>query len=151
MVSTGVAQREVRSLCKEMLKTCQQLPEGPTTTHVRATSSKLTGIIGRIGDLYAPAGGRRGTVGRLTKVHLLVVENGLVSQILTFLLWSLPLLPSEVSKEPEGATYDAWCAAGDILTALASCGRDLAEDEPGAGSALLQQLQPAYNISKPGK
>ena len=151
MVSASVAQREVRSLCKEILQACQQLPEGPTTTHVRAMSSKITGILRCIWDLCTPVGG---SFGRASKMHVCLVKNCLVPEILTFLLWSLPLLPSELSVEPQGAAYKAWRAAANILVGLAVFSSSLAVDvrEPlAAGSALLEQLQPAYDLSKPGE
>ena len=150
MVSESVAEREVRSLCKEILQACQQLPEGPTTTDVRATSSTFAAILRRIWCLCAPAGG---SFGSASKLLLFLVKDCLVQQILTFLLWSSPLLPSELSVEPQGAAYRAWRAAANILMCLTRFGSRLAmnEREPlAAGSALLEQLQPAYDLSKPG-
>ena len=151
MVSTSVVLREARSLCKEIRKACHQLPEGPTTTDVRATSSKLSEhLLRRIAELWAQAG-FGDCRGRDAKLHLLLVEKGLVPQLLTFLLWSRPLLPSELSTEPQGATYHAWYSAGQMLMALAEFGGTLAVDEPAAASALLEQLQPAHDLSKPGE
>ena len=150
MVSTSMAQREVRSLCKEILRACQHLPEGPTTALVRATSSKLTGILRSIWALCKPVGE---SLGRASKLHVLLVKNRLVPQMLKFLLWSLPLLPSELSIEPQGTAYHAWYAAADIMLGLAEFGssEQCVWDEPAAGSALLEQLQPASDLSKPGE
>ena len=162
MVSASVVEREVRSLCKEIRKACHQLPEGPTTTNVRATSSKLFDLLRRLGHLWSHSPGfpvtigdlyrsKCGRHGRATKLHLLLVETGLVPHMLQFLLWSLPLLPRELSDDPEGPAYQAWSAAADILMALAGFGCYLAVDEPAAGSALLGQVQPASDLSKPGE
>ena len=147
MGTSTVAQQEVCNLCKEVLKACHQLPESPNTTQVRATSSKLNDLLRCIGELWAPLDAR----GRGTMLQLLVVETNFVPEILACLLWSLPLLPSELSNDPQGPAYHAWYAAGDLILALAGFGSAIAVDEPAAISALLEQLQPACNVSKPGE
>jgi hypothetical protein len=164
------AERELKRLCKAVQEACQKFPSVASSPAkaalVQAIGAQigvhLKGILGLLQPYeinFADAGVMRGNILESLRMMLVALEHGLISDLLTFLWGSLPVLAEQLSsRHPEGLVFGIWLAVGQMLCALVRIGEyfqkpaDADEPQGTAGAYLLmQQLQPADDLAKPGE
>jgi hypothetical protein len=141
MESSGTAQI-MEAICREVDKLCRPLLNHTpaTAAHVRETSKQLI----QPATVYL---GKHWLNKSLA--NQLLAESSISSNLLSFLLWSLPCLPTSLLED----TWGAWPVVLLMLTNIAAAGATLAEEKSTRKAAveLLEQLQPAGDPTKPGK
>jgi hypothetical protein len=144
MELAGTTQR-IKALCQAVDTVCKPLHKhGPATAaHVRATSIQLSRIIKKYW----------GQEEETSAAYKLLVNSNFSSNLVDFLLWSLPHLSHSLLEASHDVTQAAWGCAQFLVQSVVYAAAALARDESGraAGMTLLEQLQPANDISKPGK
>ena len=81
------------------------------------------------------------------------VDSDLLPRLLSLLVWTLPVLSDELLKDPGGPTGLVWFLSGSFLLSVGiSASTSVGHVEgAAAGTAVLMQLQPPCDHSKPGK
>jgi hypothetical protein len=140
--------QRLKALCQAVDAICQPLLKhgSATAAHVRATSRQLVSIF----DRYW---GRNGSEEDSLASYEVLINSNYPSNLLNFLLWTLPHLSNSFLEASQSATQGAWACAMFLLQRVVHAGSFLAKDRSSraAGGTLLEQLQPANDISKPGK
>jgi hypothetical protein len=149
MMELAVTPKTMKALCKAVDATCKPLLKhsSATAAHVSATSIQLSSI-------FSKHWVRECSKKDLLTSYQLLANSSFPSNLLNFLLWSLPHLSSSL-LEASGhvATHSAWAYAESLLQSVVCAGASLDEVQSSRAAAvkLLEQLQPASDLSKPGK
>jgi hypothetical protein len=144
MELAGSTQR-MKALCQAVDTVCKPLlkDSSATAAQVRATSVQFARLCKKYwGRNEEPLAS-----------YQLLVDSNFSSNLLTFLLWTLPHLSHSLLEASHDITQAAWGCAVFLLQSVVYAAGTLARDESGraAGLRLLEQLQPANDISRPGK
>jgi hypothetical protein len=122
---------------------------GPATAaHVRVVSQQLTKILETFLDQECS---EKYSIPAFLQ---LFVNRSIATDLVGFLLWSLPHLTSTLhGANTCGAMQTAWTRVNVLLGGMVIAGIQCASVQSTKAAAvdLLEQLQPALNLTKPGK
>jgi hypothetical protein len=125
------------------------MDDGPATaSHVRAISQPLTDVLEQF--LIQECLERPSDPCLLP----LLLDSSISKNLVTFLVWSLPFVASKLQgADACPALQTAWAHLNFLLQGIVSAGIDVArlQGTQAAALALLERLQPAYYLTKPGK